>query len=755
METINNLKLNVWVRHSILTGSRTLEQIYTGIKNGSVKDLVNKIRNAQNEKEKDDLKKLSYAFTVSGIFQENRRYENLITYTGLLVLDIDDLQPEKVIEVADHAKSIEYSKMVFVSPSGLGVKIIIGVDSDQNHHETAYKQVVAFYQKELGVKFDEKTKDIPRLCYMSYDENAYFAPNARIFHIIIPEPESMALVNSPTEEFLSKKVGYIIYKVSKNGKFESGNRNNFIHNFACWANRLGMKKDVLIGVLIPKYVTSDFGINEIQSSIKSAYKNTSEFGSFSYPPHVFKNNAIKERAVEVKSEEPLESSELSLDSPFFSEFVHENLPEFMKEIINRLKRREQDVFVIAALTALSGCIEASGLYGNKRYYSPCYSFISAPSASGKRAIDLVTQLVLPTHMLLKAKSEEEKEKYETALYDYEMARRKGDKDQDKPEKPNYETILIPANNSSSQIHEDLEQNGERGLIIETEADTMIKSLDSDFGNYSDFLRKAFEHELISQRRKTDRQYIEMFNPRLAICLGGTPQQLSKLITSVENGLFSRFIYYVYSCTPQWRDVTPVIGNEIPLPELINIIGEKLAVKLLKQREHPLQFTLTAEQWKKLNDVFSKRVAEFSCFVGTEASANIFRLGVTTFRIAMVLTVLRKMENNESVNTATCNDTDFVIAMDLSETFYKHLIYAFKVIKDSDEVLNRQLKRFYDILPTSFDRKTAIEKARLSGIPSHERTLDKYLKRLVEFQYLQKDDYNNYQKAGTIINKIAA
>jgi len=115
----------------------------------------------------------------------------------------------------------------------------------------------------------------------------------------------------------------------------------------------------------------------------------------------------------------------------------------------------------------------------------------------------------------------------------------------------------------------------------------------------------------------------------------------------------------------------------------------------------------------------------------------------------------KMENNDNVNTATCNDTDFVIAMDLSETFYKHLIYAFKVVKDSDEVLNRQLKRFYDILPTCFDRKTAIEKARISGITSHERTLDKYLKRLVEFQYLQKDDYNNYQKATSKSNIMAA
>lgn len=113
-----------------------------------------------------------------------------------------------------------------------------------------------------------------------------------------------------------------------------------------------------------------------------------------------------------------------------------------------------------------------------------------------------------------------------------------------------------------------------------------------------------------------------------------------------------------------------------------------------------------------------------------------------------------IEANRYENNLVCNDLDFDMAMSLSETFYQHLLYAFKIVKNSDDVLDKQLKTFSAILPNSFDRKTAIEVARQNGITAHERTLDKYLKRLIGYKYLSKNEYNNYQKvnsANGIIN----
>ena len=752
METNKKLSFNIWSQFSIMLDFRNLEQIFNGIKNGAFKTLIEKIRGVANEAEKNNLKSKLYGFTISGIFNKHRRIDDLQIYTGLIVLDIDYLKPEQVNDIAARAKEIEYSILVFISPSGLGVKIIVAIDSKQEQHEAAYKQVVNYYTNQLGVDFDRKTKDITRLCYMSYDENAYYEPTAKVFHVNSIEPQSEVLTENKAEENFDKKIGYIEFRTAKHGTFNKGNRNNYIHNMASIAKRLEMKKDTITSYILEKYTSSEFQSTEIISTIESAYKRYDN-QKWSYPPHVFGNKPVSCANNSVDEITHEKDCELTLDSPYISDFAKDKLPNFMRVVTTRLNPREQDVFIIGTLTALSGCIEASGMYGNKRYYSPLYSFISAPAASGKGALSYCNQLVLPLHKAFKRQSEEDQKIYEADLLEFEQKKKDGDKNIEKPEKPLFKTVMIPADSSSSQLVEHLQNNGEQGLIIDTEADTMIKMFNCEFGNYSDILRKAFEHEHISQRRKTEKLYIDMYNPRLAVCLSGTLNQFSKLASSVENGLYSRFINYVFSNTPKWNDVTPTLGVEMPLPDLIAEVGNELAVKLNEQRKQHLDFRLTKEQWEEFNNVYKGRVRQLSCFLGVEACSNIFRLAVSTFRIAMTLTVLRMIENDIYDESAICNDTDFQIAMSLSETFYQHLVYAFKIIKNTNDVLNKPLKQLLDVLPQEFDRKTAIEKVTANGINIHERTVDKYLKRLVEFEYLTKDDYNTYKRNNR--NKTAA
>jgi hypothetical protein len=57
-----------------------------------------------------------------------------------------------------------------------------------------------------------------------------------------------------------------------------------------------------------------------------------------------------------------------------------------------------------------------------------------------------------------------------------------------------------------------------GLLFESEGDTLSQTLKSDYGNYSDVLRKAFHHELVSLSRRKDREYCEVSNPRVSVAL---------------------------------------------------------------------------------------------------------------------------------------------------------------------------------------------------------------------------------------------
>ena len=69
-------------------------------------------------------------------------------------------------------------------------------------------------------------------------------------------------------------------------------------------------------------------------------------------------------------------------------------------------------------------------------------------------------------------------------------------------------LFIPANNSATGVFQLLSENDGSGLIFETEGDTLSHSFKSDYGNFSDGLRKASHHEPISFFRRKDNEYVD-------------------------------------------------------------------------------------------------------------------------------------------------------------------------------------------------------------------------------------------------------
>ena len=779
MKTILKKLFNLWANHVKHIEFFTLFAFYEATKNGKYKDKVEVIRKhikEGNSKLADTLKTKLNGITLSAIFDpaKNRKKDFLIEYIGVMVLDIDNLSLDEIKRLTPLINALPYTLMCFISPSGLGIKIIVATNNtDVNKHKIYYQQVISYYKNQLNVEFDEQTNDITRLCYVSYDPHAYFNPNAEMFQCKKADKSEEAGQNNTdisnnagsNQQFL-QRMKYAIRYTENKVSFEEGSRNSFIFLLSANCNRYGINKSELIEYCLKHYSQEDFTKEEIISAINSAYERQEEFSSWSKKSDTPKvtetisNKTTEDSSKTVNNEENIaiisevvlseKNDSIQLDSPYISHIVKESLPSFMQEILSYMdSEREKDIFIIGFLTVISGIIDIQGIYNRKKNYPAVYSFISAPPASGKGALNYCHQLILPLHKMLKQQSEEALLQYQMDVQDYNIRKSNKEKDLVKPEKPPYRTVLVPANSSSSQIVEHLSDNGEKGVIIETEADTLAKTLETDFGNFSDILRKAYEHEHISLRRKTNKEYLELYDPRLAIALSGTPDQLKKLINSVENGLFSRFIYYVFQTTPKWKDVSPVQTNGKPLHTVLEETGNYLAEKLIEQQKTPIEFHLTDYQWKQFNEVFKQRVQEMSCFVGEDISANIFRLGSTTFRIAMALSILNVIDNQEvkeiTNEVIICSDEVFEMAMSLSHTFYQHLEFAFKLIRNTNEVMNTALQSFFNILPRRFDRKTAIEIAKNNALNVHERTIDKYLKRLTEYQYLTKLSHNHYEK----------
>src|SRR5690606_27721471 len=104
--------------------------------------------------------------------------------------------------------------------------------------------------------------------------------------------------------------------------------------------------------------------------------------------------------------------------------------------------------------------------------------------------------------------------------------------------------------------------GGKGLVFESEGDTLANIFKTDYGNWSNILRKVFHHEPVSQLRKTDNVYIDIEEPQLSVAISSTPNQLKRIISDAENGLFSRFAFVFTDPIEEFLDVFSMEGGDI-------------------------------------------------------------------------------------------------------------------------------------------------------------------------------------------------
>lgn len=131
--------------------------------------------------EYDEQKKLLLGFTPSGTFDRRRKLEFLKEYNGNIILDIDDLAPVLLQQAEKQARNCPFTHACFISPGAQGLKIIVRTNATKETHKDTFIALAAYYEQLLNLFIDESGKDIPRLCFYSYDPQAYFNPNSEIF----------------------------------------------------------------------------------------------------------------------------------------------------------------------------------------------------------------------------------------------------------------------------------------------------------------------------------------------------------------------------------------------------------------------------------------------------------------------------------------------------------------------------------------------------------------------------------------------
>ena len=756
---IKIMKITIFKIFTQVIGYRTLPEILKAIQQGAYGEVVNAVRRAVERGDKkgaDEIKKTLHAFTVSGRFENGRTMERLKEYHPFLVLDIDKLKEEELNRVSKAVRELPYTHSCFLSPSGNGCKIIVKVNSNQSQHRSAFIQVSAYYEKKLRTKIDPSGKDITRLCFFSFDKEAYLNPESKIFQVketvVKAQPFQSGLKEAKiaipvNQEFRFRKIelkdplGKCLRFTQQKTNYVEGNRNNFIYLFASNCNREGISENDTLNFAMQKF---DLPQSEIKDTIASSYRHhLLEFGK---QTHEYKIKKIEKDDTKIHLLDSLKST------PRIPDKVYRLLPDLLKrgsQVFD--EKRERDVFLIGALSVLSGALtKVEGLYDGCVTYPNLFSFIVAPAASGKGVLKFAKMLGAAFHKKLLNENKERYKDYEMDLMDYQMKltdykKRKTRTIPDAPEKPARNLLFIPANSSSAMIIQQLKESNGWGVLCESEADTLGNVLKQDWGGYSDLLRKVFHFESISYSRKGNDEYHEISNPRLSVAISGTPNQVLGLIPSAEDGLFSRFIFYVFNVEPTWKKQSLRKGRKNLTAFFTDLSNEVLEL-LEWLEEHPTKIDLSEAQWIFFDEVLEKMLMETSSLDGEEVLSTVKRLGVILFRIVMVISAIRKYESKEDIEDWICHDDDFQMAMTMIEIFWKHSILLFEHLPKSKQLKMNKLpngkKLFYQKLPESFKRNEAQTIGESLGLKS--RTIDKYLKLFLE-NLLEQPDYGLYKK----------
>jgi len=110
--------------------------------------------------------------TFSGIFK-SRNDKALINHSGLLCVDFDHLQSVDLLR--NQLLQDEYfeTQLLFVSPSGDGLKWIISIDTAKITHGNFFVAVANYILQTYGVEVDKSGRDISRACFLPHDPNAF------------------------------------------------------------------------------------------------------------------------------------------------------------------------------------------------------------------------------------------------------------------------------------------------------------------------------------------------------------------------------------------------------------------------------------------------------------------------------------------------------------------------------------------------------------------------------------------------------
>ena len=751
------------------------------IRDGKFKPTVDQVRSYIKLGDKDkarDWKMKLPASVWAGECRKGRFFKHTTTRTGYAIFDFDDLRDDQILAARQLLEVFPWIVAVHITASGRGLRVVANIGIVHiDVYRQAYEQVAERLHEITGLELDMACKDFARASLASYDPDAYYNPSATVYpygeehnplnYVPATGPdtsEDFRYLSNPVTQALDQgyrsedapDVDAVINRFFYTHPYVKGSRTRTmlsLGQYLRWRGVQSWQLDNAIHTACARGVEPGITQKEIERAIRWGYehgeeggKNPTNWGHGVQKVHInpyFDEKTAQSPYIQDDTKTDTDEDE-NIDTycGAIPDEVFETLPADIKELLKIAKdNKERDTLFLSILAISSGLFPAlRTMYGNQIYTPHLYVCEVAQAGSGKGLAMNALTLAKSIQDALDRQYKEEKRDYDKRLLSWELELKRAAKENRepdinlRPEEPKRKVLILQANTSKSQmlLHMSVTEFG--NILATTEIDSFAEALRTDYGKHAAEIRMFFHHERVGQSYKTDKDPIVIDFPKLALMLSGTPEQLVNFIRTLEDGMYSRFMFYTMSPTYKWKNQSPLEGNgNINARELFASVGEKMKANFFKTKDKEIMINFTREQWDRHTEIFQRELGYVAAEENPNVMAIVFRSGLITMRVAMVLCGYRIMEAGWDVNEYTCSDEDFDNSIKIVLTCMAHSINLSTIIGET--IKRQRLTNYYKLLPAlkamkkEFRYTDFLNEVRKLGFgdSAAKRALKKYLK----------------------------
>ena len=740
-----------------------------------------RLKASGRETEAKKLKRKLAALVIAGRCDGSHAETNLKQWSGDAMLDVDKCNG-RVSEFLQVLKDTPWVKAAWRSVSYDGLKLVVRVEAESvDEYRLAYALVAWHVAQLLAFPCDMSCKNPTRPCFASYDPEAFFRPDTEVFpwrHFVTEHPDRVGeilaelKVKTPAGASgppvaASGMLHTFFNEFLEQNPFVDGKKNEFLLKLGRIARYKGVGEEELARLktlAVERLAGMGCAAGDIPPRIDSGYR----YADMNKGPETPASRAHKAQGSlrrysdsgeegEEAEIEKLEADKLRRNVPCFPDELFDRLPDFLKRGLTHVRnKRERDILLLSMITNISGCLPGVRMnYGGMVYSADLYLVALAGSGRGKGVMQLAAILPAAIQAYYDELNRKDEREYRQKLLKWNLeerlaAQEKRVPDLDRcPEMPVERILKVAPNISKSQLILALEAGGSVGLVMNaSELDMISSAMHQEYGKHDDVMRAASQHEEVSSYFKTDHRLVVVSDPHLALCASGTPAQLHKFISSLENGMYSRVAFYVGQAPWEYKSANPGKAR-LDMRAYFKGMGEELLRMFIFLSGSPTEVVFTEEQWKEHTERFRTYLREVVAEDDDSPGAIVLRHGLMMSRIAMVLTALRKCEPQWNTSEWKCSDEDFRTAMQIVDVLLEHSLLLSTSMDDTAGRI-RPVKAFFKLrpvlrtMPREFTYSELMAAANEAGLPT--ASVKRYLLRLVYYQIVEKED-GKYRKTG--------